>query len=137
MGAVLTARLIWLFASVCLWLEYGRGASLSPVSSKKERGEREKRLGARIAEKVGPKVATRRDQIGLTQEELADLAGLHRTAISLLERGERAPRIVTLFVIAGVLGVAPSDLLVGIYWERVEGDEDGTFTDEPPDDSGP
>jgi transcriptional regulator with XRE-family HTH domain len=105
------------------------------VSSKKERGEREKRLGARIAEDVGPKIASRREQIGLSQEELADLSGLHRTAISLLELGKRAPRIVTLFVIAGVLEVSPSDLLAGIYWERVEGDEDGTFTDEPPDDS--
>jgi transcriptional regulator with XRE-family HTH domain len=105
------------------------------VASKKERGEREKRLGTRIAEDVGPKVASRRKELDLSQEELADLAGLHRTAISLLERGERAPRIVTLFVIAGVLKVPPGKLLDGIYWERLEGDEDGTFTDEPPDDS--
>jgi transcriptional regulator with XRE-family HTH domain len=112
-------------------------ASLSRVSSKKERGEREKRLGARIAEVVGPKIANRREQMELSQEELADLSGLHRTAISLLELGKRAPRIVTLYVIAGVLEIPPGDLLAGIYWERVEGDDDGQFSDEPPDESAP
>jgi transcriptional regulator with XRE-family HTH domain len=105
------------------------------VSSKEERGKWEKRLGARIAEDVGPKVSSRREELGLSQEDLADLTGLHRTAISLLERGERAPRLVTLFVIAGALKVPPGNLISGIYWERVEGDEDGTFTDKPPDDS--
>jgi transcriptional regulator with XRE-family HTH domain len=110
------------------------GATRQPLARVEQNGEG-RRLGARIAEDVGPKVASRRDQIGLSQEELADFAGLHRTAISLLELGKRAPRIVTLFVIAGVLEVSPGDLLAGIYWERVEGDEDGTFTDEPPSDS--
>lgn len=137
MGADLTARFIWLFASVCLWLVSPAGASLSRVSSKKERGEREKRLGARIAGVVGPRVSDRREELGLSQEALADLAGLHRTAISLLERGERAPRTVTLFCIAGILEVPPADLIAGIYWERLDGDEDGTFTDEPPSNQAP
>ena len=69
----------------------------------------------------------------MSQEELADRAGLHRTAISLLELGKRAPRIVTLFVIAGALEAPPGDLLGGIYWEPREDDPDGRFTHQSPD----
>ncbi len=92
----------------------------------------EKRLGAEIAQVVGPKIGRLREESGLSQEELADRAGLHRTAISLLELGKRAPRIVTLVVIAGVLQVPASHLLDGIYWTPGEDGEEGRFTDEPP-----
>jgi transcriptional regulator with XRE-family HTH domain len=57
-----------------------------------------------------------RDRAGLSQEELGLRASLHRTEISLLERGTRIPRIDTLVKLAGGLGVPPEDLLVGIVW---------------------
>lgn len=52
-----------------------------------------------------------RKQRGLTQEALAFDAGLHRTAIGLLERGQRVPSLTTLYKLAGPLGVAPSAML--------------------------
>lgn len=39
--------------------------------------------------KFGAAVYEKRQAAGLTQEELADLAGLHRTYIGGIERGER------------------------------------------------
>jgi transcriptional regulator with XRE-family HTH domain len=57
---------------------------------------------------------------GLSQETLAFRAGMHRTQISLLEGGERMPRVETLVKLAGALGATPSDLLDGIDWEPIE-----------------
>lgn len=48
---------------------------------------------------------------GYSQEELASKAGLHRTYISDIERGERNVSIENIEKIATALGVKPSDLL--------------------------
>jgi transcriptional regulator with XRE-family HTH domain len=63
----------------------------------------------------------------LSQEELGKRANLHRTAIGLLERGARMPRIDTLIKIAAALDIAPSDLLDGIAWVPGEASP-GRFT---------
>jgi DNA-binding XRE family transcriptional regulator len=55
-----------------------------------------------------------RERAELTQEELADAAGLHRTAISFLERAAREPRMWTLITLARALRIRPGDLLDGI-----------------------
>lgn len=47
----------------------------------------------------------------LSQEELADRAGLHRTYISLLERGLRNPSVEALAKVGRVLGLTASRLL--------------------------
>jgi transcriptional regulator with XRE-family HTH domain len=57
-----------------------------------------------------------RKRADLSQEDLGIRASLHRTEISLLERGTRIPRIDTLVKLAGALSVSPSDLLEGIVW---------------------
>lgn len=46
-----------------------------------------------------------------SQEELAHRSGLYRTHIGMLERGERRPSLVTVFRLAGTLGMRPSELL--------------------------
>ena len=51
-----------------------------------------------------------REQTGISQEELADRAGLHRNYIGLLERGERNASAKTLVAIAMSLGVLPAAL---------------------------
>jgi transcriptional regulator with XRE-family HTH domain len=51
---------------------------------------------------------------GLSQEALASRTRLHRTEISLLERGIRDPRLTTIVRIARALGVAPSELLADV-----------------------
>ena len=48
---------------------------------------------------------------GLSQEALAEAAGLDRSFVSLLERGIQSPNVVILFKIAGVLEVPASDLI--------------------------
>jgi transcriptional regulator with XRE-family HTH domain len=52
-----------------------------------------------------------RKSTGLSQEELADRAGLHRTYISSIERAERNVSIENIFLLARALDVEPGDLL--------------------------
>lgn len=48
---------------------------------------------------------------GLSQEELAARAGLHRTYVSSVERGERNLSLANIHRLADALGVPPSSLL--------------------------
>jgi len=57
-----------------------------------------------------------REATDLSQEEVGVRAGLHRTEIGLLERGERVPKIDTLIKLAVALEVDPAQLLAGIEW---------------------
>lgn len=52
----------------------------------------------------------RRDR-GLSQESLAERAGLHRNFISLIERGVNKPSIDSLFQLALALEISPIDLV--------------------------
>jgi transcriptional regulator with XRE-family HTH domain len=53
----------------------------------------------------------------ISQEELGFLCELHRTEISLLERGGREPRLGTIVKLAGALEVSPEALTSGIRWQ--------------------
>lgn len=55
----------------------------------------------------------RRAELGLTQQELAERAGVHRQTVSAYElrQHRRRPRAAVLGRIAAVLGVPASDLL--------------------------
>lgn len=48
---------------------------------------------------------------GITQEVLADLAGLHRTYIGSVERGERNISIDNIACISRALGTSPANML--------------------------
>ena len=50
-------------------------------------------------------------QKGISQEELAGLAGLHRTYISQIERGLKSPSLRSLGQIADALGILLSTLI--------------------------
>jgi transcriptional regulator with XRE-family HTH domain len=56
-------------------------------------------------------VRRRREAACLTQEGLADAAGLHRTYISLLERGLRMPSILVVKQLARALGTSMASLM--------------------------
>lgn len=52
---------------------------------------------------IAQDVADRRQELGLSQRELAELVGTTQSAIARLERGGRPPRIDTLLRIADAL----------------------------------
>lgn len=56
-------------------------------------------------------VRAARKKASLSQEALAELAGLHRTYISLLERSRRSPTLATLEAIARALDMTPAALI--------------------------
>ncbi len=58
-----------------------------------------------------------RQRHGISQEELGFLCELHRTEISLLERGGREPRLATIVKLAGALETTPGALCEGISWQ--------------------
>ena len=66
---------------------------------------------------IGAVVALRRGRLGMSQEALAEAAGLHPTYISLVERGLRCPSTRVLIALAEALGTKPSNLLASIERE--------------------
>lgn len=64
-----------------------------------------------VAKAFGERVRAVRLEQGLTQERLAEAAGLHPTFISNVERGYRVPSVPTLLRLASGLGVLPGQLV--------------------------
>ncbi|NES07995.1 MAG: helix-turn-helix transcriptional regulator [Okeania sp. SIO2F4] len=62
----------------------------------------------------GQQVRKLRQAKGLSQEKLAELAGLHRNYIGGIERGERNVALLNILRLARALEVTPSKLLEGI-----------------------
>jgi transcriptional regulator with XRE-family HTH domain len=56
-------------------------------------------------------IRERRARLGLSQERVAECSGLHRTYISLLERGVKSPTLNSAFDLAVALGMKPEDLI--------------------------
>jgi len=59
----------------------------------------------------GKRVRKFRHELGWSQEQLAFEAGLDRTYVGGVERGERNIALVNICRIAKALGVAPAELL--------------------------
>ena len=53
----------------------------------------------------------------ISQEKLAKLTGLDRTAISLIENGKRSPTFTTILKICSALEIEPSELF-SIYEKK-------------------
>jgi transcriptional regulator with XRE-family HTH domain len=66
---------------------------------------------AGVQTRFGERLRARRQAAGLSQEGLAYVSGMHRTEISLLERGARDPRLSTVVRLAEALGADPAELL--------------------------
>ncbi len=54
----------------------------------------------------------------ISQEELAEKAGLSRNGLGLIEQGRRWPRIATLLRISDGLGMTIEDVLKGIQKKK-------------------
>ena len=72
-----------------------------------------------IQDTFGKAVREARTTVGISQEELADRSGLHRTYISLLERGQRNPSLAVIEEISHALGISMVDLVGRIEKQRV------------------
>jgi len=64
-----------------------------------------------MVRKVGHRIRELRQKKGWSQEKLAEEAGLHRTYIGQVERGEKSIGIGNLFRIAAALGFPASKLV--------------------------
>lgn len=59
----------------------------------------------------GERIRQLRRTTGISQEELADLAKIHRTYVGRIERGESNPPIYTVYKIIKVLKIKPAEFL--------------------------
>lgn len=63
---------------------------------------------------IGQVIQKFREQKKQSQELISGLAGIGRTHLSAIERGERKPTLETFFKIADALNVKPSVLMAAI-----------------------
>jgi transcriptional regulator with XRE-family HTH domain len=62
----------------------------------------------------GDRVRARRHELDLSQEALADLAGLHWTFVGQVERGRRNLSLHNLLKLAEALDIDPGELVTGL-----------------------
>ena len=78
-----------------------------------------------VADRFGHNLWRARRRAGLAQEELAELADLHRAEIGNFETGKRLPRLDTLLKVTAAVDATPRELLAGLHWRPgryIEGD---------------
>jgi transcriptional regulator with XRE-family HTH domain len=63
------------------------------------------------AEKFGAIVRKLREERGLTQDQLAERAGVSATYIGFIERGDNVPTLTIILQVASALKVRSSELL--------------------------
>ncbi len=64
-----------------------------------------------IQQAFGEAIRARRTSLGLSQERLAELAGLHRTYVGDIERGERNVSLVNIERLAAALDIRIAPLM--------------------------
>lgn len=62
----------------------------------------------------GRNLRKRRVALGLSQEKLAERAGVHRTYVGSVERGERNVSLENIARLARALGLSASTLMEGV-----------------------
>lgn len=73
-----------------------------------------------ILEVFGDTLRAYRSRAGLSQEKLAAKAGLDRTYVGGVERGERNVALVNIVRLAETLGIRPAQLLEALHDARTE-----------------
>lgn len=64
-----------------------------------------------LIDAFGKRIRELRTARGLSQEQLAELTGFHRTYVGMIERGERNLSLSNIGVFATVFEISVSDLL--------------------------
>lgn len=96
------------------------------MAGKKKKSETGKPTVA-LDRTVGANLRRCRKAAGLTQEQLAFLADLHPTYVSLMERGERNPGFEITTKLIGSLGIDPDELYRGVKWIPADSGRTGHF----------
>ncbi|MBP3329369.1 MAG: helix-turn-helix transcriptional regulator [Clostridia bacterium] len=73
-----------------------------------------------IAKYIGQRIRNHRTRLGLSQEKLAELSGVHHTYIGQLERGEKNATLESIEKISKALNVSLSKL-----FEKLDESEEG------------
>jgi transcriptional regulator with XRE-family HTH domain len=68
---------------------------------------------------LGERVLKERQRVGITQMDVANLAGINVAHYGRIERGTGNPNLETLVRLAGVLGIDPGDLLRGMTVDQL------------------
>jgi transcriptional regulator with XRE-family HTH domain len=68
-------------------------------------------IEARLRQVLSPLIQREREARGMTQENLAERAGIHWTTVGKIERGRQIPSIALLSVLAKALDLTVTDLL--------------------------
>ena len=69
---------------------------------------------------IGKRIKSAREKKGLTQEQLAEQVNLSPMHISVIERGNKLPRLETLIKIANVLDVSADTLLQDVVNNQIK-----------------
>jgi len=78
-----------------------------------------------LAVRFGRNLWRQRRRADLSQQELADLTGVHRVGIGKIERGEQLPRLDTILKVSAGVEASPCELMAGLRWypgRRIEGE---------------
>jgi transcriptional regulator with XRE-family HTH domain len=70
--------------------------------------------GFKQSQELGNRVRARRTALEISQEDLGDRSGLHRTYIGHLERGEVNPSLLNILRVAAALDIDAGELLKGL-----------------------
>lgn len=66
------------------------------------------------AGEFGARVRARRQELGLSQEALADRTSLHWSYVGQVERGQTNLTLINILRLAAALAVDPGDLVAGL-----------------------
>src|ERR1700761_3892304 len=102
------------------------------MAGRKRKEETDRKPLVELERSYGQNLRRIRKERGYSQEALAFRAEVHRTEVSLLERGKRDPGVNMTLRLAGALGVDPGELLAGAAFVPSEGSREAHFTYEAP-----
>lgn len=67
-----------------------------------------------IAKEIGHRIQVERRKQGFSQEQLALMAGLDRTYVGGIERGERNVTVINIIRLTTILKIEPGQILDGL-----------------------
>jgi len=98
------------------------------MAGRKRKDQTDPKAMVKLERSYGRNLRRIRKERGYSQEELAFRAEVHRTEISLLERGRRDPGVNMTLRLAGALGVDAAELLAGAAFVPSRDGREAHFT---------